>query len=186
MATLAIVASLTIAAPAAAEDLTMRDARHDMVRVEEGGTDPRPAPNATIGDVVRSTFEHTDRRIAVRSRLAGLDPTGRRFTLWLEAQTGARRTWIIGVHATPAHRAGRTIFMDPRGRRPACALRHRVNYAADLLRVAVPTRCLHDPRVVRFRLLTEHVRRDWHYAWLDNGLAADVGDGRRTPWLAVG
>jgi hypothetical protein len=36
---------------------------------------------------------------------------------------------------------------------------------------------------VRFRLLTEHVRRSWDYAWLDNGLAAAFGDRRWTRWL---
>jgi hypothetical protein len=38
--------------------------------------------------------------------------------------------------------------------------------------------------VVRFRLLTEHVRRSWTHAWLDNGLAVPLDDRHWTRWLS--
>jgi hypothetical protein len=174
-----------VAVPAAASDVTVRDARGDMVKVEEGGTGAQPAPGATNGDVVRTTFRHLDRRVVVRTRTAALERTGRRFTVWVDVQNGARRTWIVGVEATRRDRGGHTILMTGRGR-VRCAVRHRIDYAHDVVRVSVPRRCLDTPRVVRFRLLTEHVRRSWRYAWLDNGLAVPMGDRHWTRWLARG
>jgi hypothetical protein len=120
----------------------------------------------------------------VRTELAGLEPTGRRFTVWVDVQNGARRSWFVGVEATRRDRDGHTIFMTGQGRDVRCALEHRIDYADDVVQVSVPRRCLDTPRVVRFRLLTEHVRRSWHYAWLDNGLAESVNDRHWTRWLS--
>lgn len=175
-----------VTVPAAAEDVTVVDARGDMVKVEEGGTDPRPASLAAFGDVVSTTFRHTERRVVVRTELVALRRTGRRFVAWVEVQNGARRTWFVGVEATRRDRDGHTIFITGRGRDQRCALRHRVNYADDVVKVSVPRRCLQTPRKVRFRLLTEHVRRSWRYAWLDNGLAVSMDDRHWTPWLTRG
>ena len=164
----AAVALPLVALPAAAEDVTVRDARGDMIKVEEGGGNPQPAPGAAVGDAVRTTFRHTDRQVVVRTKL------------------GARRTWIVGVEATRRDRNGHTIFMTGRGVDVRCALQHRINYVNDVVRVSVPTRCLATPRVVRFRLLTEHVRRSWSHAWLDNGLAVPINDRHWTQWLGRG
>ena len=175
-----------VAVSAAAEEVTVRDARGDMIRVQEGGSDPQPAPGATVGDVVRTTFQHTDRHVVVRTKLVALKRTGRRFTVWVDVQNGARRTWFVGVEATRRDRDGHTILITSRGDDVRCAVQHRINYADDVVRVSVPRRCLGLPRVMRFRLLTEHVRRSWDYAWLDNGLAVAMGDRHWTRWLGRG
>lgn len=182
----AAVALPLVALPAAAEDVTVRDARGDMIKVEEGGGNPQPAPGAAVGDVVRTTFRHTDRQVVVRTKLAALERSGRRFTVWVDLQNGARRTWTVGVEATRRDRNGHTIFMTGRGVDVRCDLQHRINYVNDVVRVSVPTRCLATPRVVRFRLLTEHVRRSWSHAWLDNGLAVRINDRHWTQWLGRG
>lgn len=175
-----------VAVPASAEDVTVRDPRGDMIRVEEGGGNPQPAPGARIGDVVRTSFRHSDRHVVVRTKLAALERTGRRFTVWVDVQNGARRTWTVGVEATRRDRNGHTIFMTGRGHDTRCAVQHRINYVDDVVRVSVPRRCLDTPRVVRFRLLSEHVRRSWNHAWLDNGLAVPIGDRHWTRWLSRG
>ncbi len=185
----AVAAALVLpllAVPAAAEDVTLRDARGDMIRVDEGGGDPQPAPGATVGDVVRTTFRHTDRHVVVRTKLAALKRTGRRFTVWVDVRNGARRTWTVGVEATRRDRKGHIIFMTGRGDHVRCAVRHRINYVDNAVRVSVPRRCLDTPRVVRFRLLSEHVRRSWNNAWLDNGLAVPIGNRHWTRWLSRG
>lgn len=188
LAAVAVVLAMALpAAPAAAEQRTVRDARHDMIRVEEGGSNPQAVPGATIGDVVRTKFRHTDRRVIMRTKLAALERTGRRFTVWVDIQNGARRKWFLGVEATRRDRNGHTMFFTGRGIDVRCAaLRHRVNYADDVVRVSVPRRCLDTPRAVRFRLLTEHVRRSWDYAWLDNGLAVAQDDRHWTRWMRRG
>jgi hypothetical protein len=185
----AVAAALALpllAVPAAAQDATVRDPRGDMIRVEEGGGHPQPAPTATVGDVVRTTFRHTDRRVVVRTKLVALARTGRRFTMWVDVQNGARRSWFVGVEATRRDRDGHTIFMTDRGNDLRCAVRHRLDYAGDVVRVSVPRRCLGAPRMVRFRLTTEHVRRSWSHAWLDNGLAVPMDDRHWTRWLTRG
>ena len=174
------------AVPAAAQEVTEHDGRGDMIRVEEGGSDPQPAPTAEIGDVVRTTFRHDAARVVVRNRLAALERSGRRFTVWVDVQDGARHSWFVGVQATRRDRGGQTIVMDDRGRDLPCTAAHRIDYAADTVQVSLPRRCLGDPARLRFRLLTEHVRAGWEHAWLDNGLAPTMDDRRWTDWLAAG
>ena len=64
------------AAPVSAAQLTLNDARGDMWFIEEGSTEPDPAPTARVGDFVRATFRHTDRRVEVRSKFVELRRTG--------------------------------------------------------------------------------------------------------------
>jgi hypothetical protein len=144
--------------------------------VEEGGGNPRPAPGATVGDAVRTTFRHTDHRVVVRVRFTDLAPTGKRLNLWVDLRDASGRTTILGVEATRADRDGHPILMNNRGRDIACAVRHRISYRDDFIRVAVPRRCLGNPAALKFRVLTEHVRRSWAYAYLDNALSRDLED----------
>ncbi|GAB3027770.1 hypothetical protein GCM10011376_17010 [Nocardioides flavus (ex Wang et al. 2016)] len=185
LASLALVLALP-AAPAAAEQARERDASGDMIRVEEGGGDPQAAPTARVGDVVRTTFRHDVGRVVVRTRFAALERAGRRFTVWADVQDRPGHTWYVGVQATRRDRGGETILMDGRGRDLPCTARHRIRYGADTVRVAVPRSCFGDPERLRFRLLSEHVRRSWDHAWLDNGLAPTMDDRRWTAWLTPG
>src|SRR5215213_2686977 len=104
-----------VAAALALPLVAVRDARGDMIKVTEGGGNPQPAPRATLGDVVHTTFRHTDRHVVVRTKLAALKRTGRRFTVWVDVQNRARRTWSVGVEVTRRDRNGHTIFMTGRG-----------------------------------------------------------------------
>ena len=63
---------------------------------------------------------------------------------------------------------GAAWLMTNRGRNIDCAVRHRVNYQRDTVRVGFPRRCLDNPRYLQFRAVREHVRRNWAYAYLDN------------------
>jgi hypothetical protein len=185
----AVTAALVLAlpaVPAAAEQVTERDARGDVVRVEEGGSNPVSAPTARVGDVLRTTFRHEATRVVVRTRFVALERSGRRFTVWVDVQDRPGRVWYVGVRAEPRDRAGKTILMDSRGRDLSCTAEHRIDYARDTVRVSVPRSCFGDPARLRFRVLTEHVRRSWAHAWLDNGLAPTMDDRRWTGWLAAG
>lgn len=171
------VALVPLSAPAAsAARLTVADARGDMIKVEEGGGNPRPAPDATIGDALRTTVRHTDRRVVVRVAFADLAATGKRLNLWVDLRDETGRTSILGVEATRADRDGHPILMTNRGRDIACAVAHRISYRRDVIRASVPRRCLDNPESVRFRVYTEHVRRSWAYAYLDNALNRNFDD----------
>ncbi len=185
----AITAALVLAlptVPAAAEQVTVRDARGDVVRVEEGGGNPVSAPAARVGDVVRTTFRHDATRVVVRTRFVALTRSGRRLTVWVDVQDRPGRVWYVGVQAGPRDRGGKTILMDAKGRDLSCTAEHRIDYARDTVRVSVPRGCFGDPARLRFRVLSEHVRRSWEHAWLDNGLAPSMDDRRWTDWLTVG
>ena len=186
----AVVAALAVvpitAAAGFAQRLTVDDGRGDMAKIEEGAKVTEPAPDATIGDFVRTRFRHTDRRVVVRAKFVELNPTGRRFRLWVDVQDGQGRTSILGVDASRRDRDGHTILMTDRGRDIPCRVAHRIDYGRNFVRVAVPRHCLGTPAVVGFRVLSEHVRRDWNYAWLDNGLSPEIDDRRWTERLRRG
>ena len=161
-------------APAHAAAATVEDARGDMIKVQEGATEGAPAPGATIADFKRTTFRHKDRVVVVRAEFVDLARTGRRLTLWVDIRNDSGRHFTVGVQADRADWTGRTLFLTRRG--DDCALRHRIDYRANTIRVAVPRRCLDRPRTVAFRVLSEHVRRSWNYSLLDNGLADSMED----------
>ena len=54
VAALALVPAL--AAPAVAGSRTVDDARDDVVRVDEGGTNPTPMPGSSNADFLSTTF----------------------------------------------------------------------------------------------------------------------------------
>jgi hypothetical protein len=173
-----LVASVTVSAGAASADRgSVSDGRADMWKINEGGTEPWAAPAATIGDVLRTTVRHTMHRVVVRVRYADLAPTGKSFRLWVDIRDETDRVRIIGLDAPRRDRDGRVIFMTASGRDIDCSdVRHRIDYDRDITRLSVPRPCLDTPRTVQFRILTEHVRANWDFAWLDNGLAESMDD----------
>ena len=181
----AVVASSLAAGPAAAERLSVIDRRGDVLKVEEGATSGIPAPHDTF-DIWRSTFRHTAERVVVRVRFDDLRPTGKRLQLWVDVQDGRGRTNTIGVEGTPGNRRGTAWLMGDRGQDRPCRVRHRIDYSRDVVRASLPRTCLGSPRVLRFGVLSEHVRRTWQYAWLDDGLSPTVGPIDRSRWLAAG
>jgi hypothetical protein len=164
----AIVMVPLVAVSASAERLTIHDARGDMWRVEEGGSDPRPVPQARIGDFVRASFLHSDTRVVLRLTFAELRPTGRRFTAWIDMRDQDHKKTIAGVQASRRDRNGTAWLMTNRGRDIDCAVRHTVSYQRDTVRVGFPRRCLDNPNYLQFRAVSEHVRHNWAYAYLDN------------------
>jgi hypothetical protein len=173
------------AGPAAAERVTVADRRGDVLKVEEGATSGEPAPGSTF-DVWRSTFAHTPDRVVARVRFDDLRPTGKRLRVWVNLQDGRGRTHHVGVEGVPGDRAGTAWLMGDRGRDLPCRVRHRIDYRRDVVRVSLPRRCVGSPRVLRFGVLTEHVRRTWRYAWLDDGLSPTVGPVEWTRRLGAG
>lgn len=181
----AVVASSLAAGPAAAERLSVTDRRGDVLRVEEGATSGVAAPEDTF-DIWRSTFRHTSERVVVRVRFDDLRPTGKRLRLWVDVEDGRGRTNTIGVEGAPGNRGGTAWLMGDRGQDRPCRVRHRIDYTRDVVRASLPRTCLGSPRVLRFGVLSEHVRRTWRYAWLDDGLSPTVGPIHRTRRLAAG
>jgi hypothetical protein len=174
LAALLLLPLCLTAGPALAESSTLRDDTGDMWTVREGATTGDSAPAARIGDIVRTTFRHTDTRLVVRTRFVDLAPVGRRFTLWVGVRSRDGRETVLGVRASRRDRDGHTILMDDRGRDIDCAVGHRISYAHDTVRAVVPRRCLGDPVSLRFNVLSEQWGRRLFFAHLDDGHTADV------------
>ena len=160
--------------PAHAAAATVEDARGDMIKVQEGATEGDPAPGATIADFKRTTFRHLDRVVVVHAQFVELAREGRRLTLWVNIRNDSGRYFTVGVQADRDDWTGHTLFLTRRG--DECAMRHRIDYAENRIRVAIPRRCLDRPRTVAFRVYSEHVRHSWNYSLLDNGLADNMDD----------
>lgn len=177
-----LLPALLAAGPARAESSTLRDHTGDMWTVREGETTGEPAPRARIGDIVRTTFRHTDTRVVVRARFVELAPVGRRFTLWVGLRSRDGRETILGVRTSRRDRDGHTILMDAHGRDLDCAVRHRLSYSRDVVRAVVPRTCLGDPASLRFNVLSEQWGRRLFFANLDDGHTPDVPG--RIRWTA--
>jgi hypothetical protein len=124
--------------------------------------------------------------VRARVRFVDLTPTGERLRIWVNLRDGRGRTHYVGVEGVPGDRGGRAWLMGGRGRDLPCRVRHRISYAEDVVTVSLPRRCVGSPRVLRFGVLSEHVRRDWRYAYLDDGLSDSVGRVRWSAPLSAG
>ena len=134
-----------------------------------GGQHPAdPAPGATIGDFVHTTFRHDDRRVVIKSSFVALKRTGKRFTVWVDMrdQNGTKTT--AGIRTSPGNRAGRTLLFTSQGRDIPCNVRHRVNYQRNVVRLVIPRRCLDMPRWLQFRELSEYSGRSLRFARVDD------------------
>ena len=172
MAALALVPAL--AGPAVADSRTALDARDDVVRVDEGGANPTPAPGASNADFISTTFTQTATRVVVKAEFTDLRRTGKRFSVWIDMRDPHRHRTTAGVVATRANRDGTAFLMTNRGRSITCPTRLKISYARNTVRVGFPRSCVDDPRYLQFRALSEEVRRTWKHAWLDNALSLNV------------
>lgn len=170
-----------LAAPAHAASLVLHDATGDMWVIEEGSTDPDPAPGATVGDFVRTTLSHREHRVAVASTFVDLKPTVRSFRLWVEMRGPRGRVTYLRVQATRRNPAGTTRMFTNRVLDVACHIRHRIDYDANTVRVSFPRRCLGSPSSLQFRVSSERSLRNIHFAHLDNPHNEQAGN---TTWTA--
>lgn len=160
------------AAPVVAAQLTLIDARRDMWFIEEGSTEPDPAPTARIGDFVRTTVRHTHSRVVVRSKFVELRRTGRRFELFVTMRDQNRRETIAMVRASRQDRTGQTRLFTGRGKDIACPIRHRINYALNTVQISFPRQCVDNPRWLRFQVTSLQSGRSLRFAHIDDANTA--------------
>lgn len=157
-----------LAAPAVGAERTVEDTVGDMWKIEEGSTDPNPAPRARRGDFVRTTFKHTDKRVTVRAKFVELERAGKMFRLWVKMRDEHRRKTFLGIEAVRSDRGGKAWLMSNRGADIACNVRHRIDYRNNVVRASFRRTCLDTPRYLEFKAYSEQVLRSWTYAYLDN------------------
>lgn len=144
--------SLGSAVAADAQNLTVRDARGDMVSLTEsvdGATTQTPAPEVSNGDIVRSVFRHERRRISVRVKFADLERVdGLRMDV-VQLVTNERLHRDVLVVAGPGMRRGDAQMSAPRRDVRCRGLRWRIDYDLNVVRVSFPRSCVSNPRWIK-------------------------------------
>ena len=174
------------AGPAAAAQLRVDDARHD-VWVSTDATTSTPSPDTTLGDVTRATVQHAGSRIVVRIKLRDLARTGAyaQYTVRLQDRRTAMVREVV-LEASPHNWAGTVRVFKPHGDQVSgCRVDHRIDYARNTVTVTVPRSCLHRPRAVRAAIGVYRAdRRGAFYA--DDALSAADSSARWTGWVRRG
>lgn len=142
--------SVTTLLPAQAQTLAVGDARGDVTVFDDTTEQPEAVdPTVRNGDVVRTVFRHTGRRISVRAKFADLAKQGDVRQDFLQLRTDEGQQRFVMVLAGRGGWAGETMMFRGNGSDVACRIRHRIDYADDVLTLSFPRRCAGSPRWVR-------------------------------------
>jgi len=162
----ALAAGLVVAGSSAAQaqSITDIDTAGDMVGTNDEHQDPHPTPNQVRNDVLRTTITHGARRIRIRVKygeMRRLDD-GHGQSVQMVTNEGIRRN--LDISADSRRWAGRTqIWRGRDGGEVRCAIRHKLDYANNVIAVSFPRRCVGYPRWVKFRVVGFRFLRDGDY-----------------------
>ncbi|MGH3506210.1 MAG: hypothetical protein ACRDO2_03285 [Nocardioidaceae bacterium] len=117
---------------------------------------------------MRTTFKHTDQRVAVRAKFVELERAGKLFRMWVKMRDEHRTKTYLGVEAVRRDRGGEAWLMSNRGTDIACKIRHRISYRTNVVRASFRRSCLDTPRYLKFKAYSKQALRTWTYAYLDN------------------
>ena len=162
----ALCAAFVAAAPAAARAQTVSDADtvEDMITFNDEDA-VVVAPERTLNDVSSTTLAHGVRRVAIEVDFVDLKKrTGEFQSLHILMRTneGARRD--VALVAEPRLWSGATMMFRGTGASMRCAVRHAIDYEANLIRVSFPRHCASNPRWVKFRIQASAQGDDGYFA----------------------
>lgn len=151
-ATVTLGLTAGLAPSAYAEKLVRTDPRHDVTKIlSTTDDDVRPAPRASDPDIVRVAVDHRPRVLLVRTEYRALTRRVLRVDV-IEIRTRSRQHFsATSVVARKGHWQGET-FLEGRtaeGDIPCAGLRHRFDYANDVVTWTIPRSCIGRPRWVR-------------------------------------
>jgi hypothetical protein len=156
--TLAAVSALcaafvaTPAATAQAEAVGDPDTGGDMVAITDEGV-VTPVPERSLNDVRATRLTYGATRVAIRVSFVDLKKVGEAQALNVDMYTN-ERSRRLQLNAFPFNWSGETQMYTVKWREVDCGgVRHTVDYAADIMKVSLPRRCLGNPRWVNFRVV---------------------------------
>ncbi len=153
ISTLALAAGLALgtAGAAAAQTLTVTDARGDVraYDMESEQETSSPAPGVKNGDILRTVFKHSDRRVSARLKFADLQRKGAMSGYVARVVTNENVRRDVIIFAGPRQWRGDAQMTRPNGNPVDCDLKHAINYDTNVLTVSFPRSCVSDPRWVR-------------------------------------
>lgn len=161
---------VAIGPPASADTWSRGDARRDVAQVKFTKTDfgLQRAPRNRTTDLTRLTVSHQAQTISMRIRVRNLTETeGRSIIAILRTPQGLRAVMVETstssfVFKQPAIAAKR-LGNCPR-------LRKEFNYAANVIRIVVPRRCLGNPQWVRVGLQMSTIDNNFRTLAIDDAL----------------
>jgi hypothetical protein len=150
----ALCAAFVAAAPATAQAQSVSDAdtAGDMITFNDDDAVVL-APERTLNDVSSTTLAHGARKVAIevdyvdlKKRVGGFQS----LNIVMKTNEGARRH--VALIAEPQLWSGATMMFRGNGAGMRCAVRHAIDYEANVMRVNFPRHCASTPRWVRFRI----------------------------------
>jgi hypothetical protein len=150
-----VSAALAATPPAVAGDepltkVVLRDGTGDVWRMTLGSADKVRRPAA---DVKRAVVRHVPATVRVRMRFADLRRAGSQ-SYQVTYRTPGGGYYLAVLESLPGARSGRSSLwgMESERRLRCPELRHRIDYARDLVALSVPRSCLGDPSWVRVNM----------------------------------
>ena len=151
----ALCAAVVAGAPAAAhaETVSDPDTVGDMVTFDDQDA-VVPVPERRLNDVSSTRLRHGVRRLAVRVDYVDLmKKAGGEYQslgILIVTDEGVRR--FVSLDAWRGHWSGESQMYDGSYDKVRCAVRHSIDYEADVMKVSFPRRCASNPRWVEFRV----------------------------------
>ena len=181
----ALCAAFVAAAPASAQAQTVSDADTvgDMITFNDDDAVVL-APERTRNDVSNTTLAHGARRVAIKVNYVDLKKRTGEFQslhILMKTNEGARRH--VALVAEPQLWSGATMMFRGNGASMRCAVRHAIDYDANVMRVSFPRRCASNPRWVKFRIGVSAQGDDGYFA--DDALSDSPIDSQDSNDLAM-
>jgi hypothetical protein len=143
-----IVLALGVPAAAEAATLNLVDERGDVHRMTDDGTFTA-AVGEVRADILRTTIQHTDRALVVRTKLRQLRREANiGMARRVRTNDGTYRELSLDANRRLGWR-GQVTLMRRGGATVDCATTHQINYATAVMSVRIPRSCLNDPRWVQ-------------------------------------
>jgi len=168
---------------ASAREVLLRDPAGDMWRQDLQGTISE-APTSHVGDVRQAMFRHGQKNILIRQRFVDLSRAGdyAQYVVRIESAAGIYRE--LRVEASPGSWAGKSRVFNRRGELVECATTHRIDYATNVVVMALPRTCIGTPRMIRATASNYRTDLD-HNFLMDNPHNTDSSAQVWTRWLRV-
>lgn len=150
---LALTALLSSTVAQAAQ-LRYADATGDVVKVDLASRNPHfvSDPSRKNGDIKNAFVHYRKGHLVLRTNFVELKPARNTLLEFTgEIRTPHHRRWAYDVMTSPGRWAGHDMFINERSGR-VCGIGHMFDYAENFTRVAIPLRCLGNPRWVQVRM----------------------------------
>ncbi len=154
-----------------------RDARRDVVLVDQKTQTPTPAPDDRATDITKTLVDHGASRMVVHTRVRHLSRSGYRFLI-SEIRTSDGRHYELDLDYSAHPIGARVSLVRSSGTDVSCpGATWTIKRSADRVDASIPNSCLGDPRWVRVGVALVGAPLDLKTSWADDSRAEGrIGD----------